>query len=248
MASSSQQVWRGAESVWAALRLDRLLQEQDGSGVVVFRDGTYAAAVTVYPPNFAMLPDDAVDAILDFTLRPSLNRLNFPYAVVVRARWPDLSAWLEERRQRRSEKETSPVLLRLGLELDTLLTTGLQNRAAVEREMAVVIPYTPESEEADTVQILRRQRGRKKKEEGPAGATVLAEALRQLANRCEAVADVLRRLRCQVVRMGILDLAQWFYEIYCPDRAQLQPLDAQSLVGLASPIVTLAQARVGEEV
>lgn len=248
MASDSQQTWRGAETVWAALRLERLLQEHDGSGVVVFRDGTYAAAVAVYPPNFAMLTEDAVDAILDYVLRPALNRLDFPFSVTVRARRPDLTAWLEARRQRRSAEETSAVMLRLGLELDSLLEASLTTRSAVEREMAVVIPYTAEGEESESVQLLKKGRGRQRKEGGTTAATVPAEVLRQLALRCDSVADVLRRFQCQVVRMGIVDLAQWFYETYCPDRAQLQPLDAQSLVGLSTPLVTLAQARVTGEV
>lgn len=231
---------RRSDSVWTALRFGRVLQEQDGSGIVVLRDGGYAAALAVFPPNYVMLSEEAVDALLDYALRPALNRIHFPFAVIVRARRPDLSAWLEERRQRRAYEETVAMLLRLGVELDTLLHTEARTRDIVEREMAVVVPYTPEGKV--TVQFFGKRRNRQAETQ-----VVPEEVQRKLASRCQELEDVLRRIGCTVLRMGVLELLAWFYEVYNPDRAQCQPLETKSIVGLMAPIRTLAQARMTEE-
>ncbi len=238
-----------ADTVWATLRFRCVLEEQDGSGLVVLRSGGYAAALAIYPPNYAMLSEAAIEELLDTVLRPALNKLAFPFAVFVRARRPNIAPWLEQRRSRRT-KEPVEILRRMGLELDTTISTELRNRDIVEREMAVVIPYTPigQEEASERLQVTRAGKGRRGAgaEEGQTGV-VPAEVLRELASRCDEVADMLRRVSCYVTRMGALALLQWLYEVYNPDRAPKQPLTQQSVVGLMAPVVTLAQARLEEE-
>lgn len=234
-------VVEGADNVWAVLRFDQAFQEQDGAGVARLRDGSYVAALQVYPPNYSMLTAQAVDALLDNQLRPALNRVTFDFAVVVRARRPDIAPWLAERREHRMH-ETSATLLRLGLELDTILGTELRTRDVIEREMALLVPYSGEVEGPDDEVGIFTRRSRKKAPEAVAVAT--EEVLRVLHSRCELLADILRQIGCQTVRMGLLALLSWFYEVYNPDRAQRQPLDERSIVGLMAPLRTLAQARL----
>lgn len=247
---------RGGDSVWEVLRFDRVYEEQDGGAILVLRDGGVAAALAIYPPNFAMFAEEAIDALLDVRLRPELNKLTFPVAVYVRARKPDLAPWFERRQQRRVERERASVLRQLGLEQDTRLATELHTRDVVEREMYAVVPYTAAGEEeAWQEHLLGEGEGRRGRRKRRAEATEAPETTVQitpqmqriLASRVEDVARVLRRIGCYVVRLGVLGLYQWFFEVYNPDRAQKQPLTAESILGLTAPIATVAPARIAQE-
>jgi hypothetical protein len=202
--------------------------------VVWLRGGGCRAVVAAGSVNFALLAEAEQEALLA-GYRAFLNSLRFPLQVLVRIQPTDVERYLDGLRVRAG---AGPALARLALDHEAFVRRLTRERTLLERQFFVIVPAgddaLPAAPPLPSPRTVRRR--------GAATAPQQAAlAVRELAGRCDQVAQGLAGLGLGARRLSGEELATLWYAMLAPDRARRQPLPVT-----ASPVAIAARPHAEE--
>ncbi len=113
-------------------------------GVVVMKDGTLRAVLSVSSTNFALKSEDEQNAIVQGYVQ-FLNSLDFPLQIVIQSRRLDISKYLNELAER--ERQQTNELLRMQMsDYRQYVSELVELGDIMSKKFYVVVPYDPASD------------------------------------------------------------------------------------------------------
>jgi len=198
--------------------------EDVAGGVLCLRGGDYRAAMEAQAVNFALKSEVEQEAIMA-GYRAFLNSLSYPVQVVVRILATDVETYLEGLRQR-SRGLSTDTLRRLVLDHEAFVRRLARERTLLERRFYVVVP-------AGLKNVIEHRALRWPwQSQARISAENLETASRQLAFRCDEVAQGLGLFGVVTRRLGTVELIELWSRFL-----GLETLQTQS-AGAARPVVT----------
>lgn len=203
--------------------------------VLCLRGGDYRAVVEAQSVNFALKSEAEQEAIMA-GYRAFLNSLSYPIQVVVRILPTDVEAYLAGLREHFGGRGGES-LRRLALDHEAFVRRLARERTLLERRFYVVVPAGMEG-------AFERRGIRWPWQAVPANVrNNLEAAARQLAFRCQELAQALASFGVGTRRLSSEELAHLWNGILRSEVASLQPAGASH-----RPVVTAQNRRNRREV
>jgi hypothetical protein len=185
-------------------------------GVVVLKDGSFKAIISVMPLNFGLKSEQEKNSVI-YSYQAFLNSLEFPIQLLALSRRLDLTNYLAEV-ETVATKESNPFIKLQVEEYKAFITALLAEINIMDKEFFVVVPYYPLAVEAGKGGLF----GTKKK--GPGGK--FDEHVAALQSRVEQVLEGLGSMGLNCRQLTTEQNIEIFYSLYNPDTAKNEKLSA----------------------
>jgi type IV secretory pathway VirB4 component len=173
------------------------------------KDQTYLAVMKISSINFELKSEAEQDAIID-SYRWFLNALPCPIQIIIRTRQLDLDDYVASLKN--DADQENEALYRESIEnyYDFVSSLVESKKILTKAFYVVVLPSVlpGKDDEATTKEQLRLS--------------------------CDVVTKALSRLGMQSKRLNTLELIDFFYSFYSPEKAKIQPITAKTISMLAN--------------
>ncbi len=185
-------------------------------GIIVLDDGTLRSILMVSSLNFALKSEEEQNAIV-FAYQGFLNSLDFPVQITVMSRKLDITPYLEELRQRRSQQPNELLRLQMG-EYSNFVAELVKDNDIMTKSFFVTVSFSvQQSKQAGIlertlkgVQSLRKTKKTKMTDKD------FEHYRTQLLLRVEQVAVGLQGVGLRLVPLKTQETLELFYDVLNP--------------------------------
>ena len=208
-------------------------------GIVIMNDGSFRSVIMCKTINFDLMSQGEREAV-EFSYQGFLNSLYFPVQIYIKSMKVDMRPYLEKLNKIRIEHDNMLLALLMEdyIEFMSVLT---QQTNIMDKKFYMVIPYTPPTGAAQTVQKSKSFFDNifgfnKKQETIVIDEATLEKAKTELRNQVQAVLNGLTQIGIQSLPLDTQELIELYYDVYNPDTATRQQI--RNFNDLTAPVVT----------